>query len=367
MYIEPDHLQAAVERGIISETQARQLWELLEEQAAAKPSQERPKLTVTHVLYYLGGLIALGGMSFYITLGWQRLHGAEIFLIAAAYAAVAFLLSRYLLEVKGLPIPAGLTAAFAVAVTPLAVYGLQRALGIWDITAPYRAYHTLIDGRWITMELVTLVVGVGMLWRFRLPFLLMPIAATLWYMSMDLAPIIHALLYKPASVAQPGISYPVWSSELWHVRQWVSVGFGLAVIVAAFTVDLRFRRHGDFAFWLYLAGVAAFWGGLSSMSAGSELGRLLYCVLNVAMMVLGAVLGRRVFTVFGAMGVVAYLGYLAVRVFADAILFPIALTAIGFGVVMLGIWWQRHEREIARRLRPRLPAALRALIEERSA
>lgn len=359
MNIDRSQLETAIERGIITDAQAAQLWALFEERAEAQ-LYARPGFTVTHVLYYLGGAIALGGMSFYITLGWQQLSGVEIFLIAIAYAVVGFMLTRYFLEVKHLPIPAGITAAFVVAMTPLAVYGLQRAFGYWQPQAAYRAYHTLIDGRWIVMELATLPVGLAMLWRYRLPFLLMPVAVTLWYMSMDLAFLIYALRYG----ADP--SHPGWGSELWQVRQWVSVGFGLAVIAVAFVADLRSTRGRDFAFWLYLAGVAAFWGGLSSMQAGSELGRVVYCLINVAMLFVGAVLSRRVFAVFGALGVLGYLGYLAYRVFAATILFPMALSGVGFAVIYLGILWQRHEREISRRLRSYLPAALRQMIEDRS-
>jgi hypothetical protein len=365
MKIERTHLQAAVERGILSEAQVAQLWALLEEQAEGAP-QDRPSFTITHVLYYLGGLIALGGMSIYVTLGWQRLQGTEIFLIAAAYAAVGLLLTHYLLEVKRLPIPAGLTAAFVVAMAPLAVYGLQRGFGLWPITAPYRDYHAIIDGRWIVMELATLAAGAAMLWRYRLPFLLMPVAVTLWYMSMDLAPILYTLVYGPPPTG-PAFGYPLWSQELWRLKQWVSVGFGLIVIAGALAVDLRSHDGRDFAFWLYLAGVAAFWGGLSSMSSGSALGKAIYLLINVVMVLIAAVLGRRVFAVFGALGVAAYLGDLAMRTFADSILFPMVLTAIGFGVVMLGVWWQRYEQRIAQSLRPYLPESLRKLIESRSA
>jgi hypothetical protein len=359
MHIERSQLETAVERGIISDAQAAQLWALFEERAGAQ-AYNGPRFTVTHVLYYLGGAIALGGMSLYVTLGWQQLPGVEIFLIAAAYAVVAFMLTRYLLEAKALPVPAGITAAFVVAMTPLAVYGLQRALGLWEPQKPYQAYHTLIDGRWIIMELATLAVGGAMLWRYRLPFLLMPVAVTLWYMSMDLAPLIYALLYG-ADSTRAG-----WSVELWQVRQWVSVCFGLAVVAVALLADLRSTSGRDFAFWLYLAGVAAFWGGLTSMEAGSELGRIVYCLINVVMLFVGAVLSRRVFTVFGALGVASYLAYLAYRVFATSILFPIALTGVGFAVIYLGILWQRYEQEISLRLRSHLPPALRKLIEERA-
>ena len=67
------------------------------------------------MLYYLGGLIAIGGMSLYVTLGWERLGGGQIFLIAAAYALVGLVLTHYFLERMKLAIPAGLTGAFVVA------------------------------------------------------------------------------------------------------------------------------------------------------------------------------------------------------------------------------------------------------------
>lgn len=356
MNIDRSQLRTAVDRGLISEAQAGQLWALFEEQ-----SKDRPAFTFTHVLYYLGGLIAIGGMSLYVTLGWERLGGGQIFLIAAGFALVGLVLTHYLLETENLPVPAGLTGAFVVAVTPLAVYGLQLWFGWWDGKQPYRAYHTLIDGRWIVMELATLAAGAAMLWRYGLPFLVMPVAGTLWYMSMDLAPLLHGYLYGADSTA------PGWVGALWRLRQLVSIGFGLLVVLVAVLVDMRSDGKRDFAFWLYLAGVAAFWGGLSSMESGSEFGKIVYCAINVAMMCIGAVLSRRVFAVFGALGIAGYLGYLASRVFADSLLFPVAVTLIGLGVVLLGVLWQRHEQDITQRLRRYLPDSLRQLIESRTA
>ena len=160
---------------------------------------------------------------------------------------------------------------------------------------------------------------------------------------------------------------PGWVGALWRLRQLVSVGFGLVVMLVAVLVDMRSDGRRDFAFWLYLAGVAAFWGGLSSMESGSQFGKIIYCAINVAMLFIGAVLSRRVFAVFGALGIAGYLGHLAYRVFADSLLFPIVLTVIGLGVILLGVLWQRHEQDISRRLRHYLPASLRQLVETRAA
>ena len=89
------------------------------------------------------------------------------------------------------------------------------------------------------------------------------------------------------------------------------------------------------------------------------MGKLLYALLNVFLVFVGAAIGRRVFTVLGAFGVAGYLGYLSHRVFKDSLMFPFALTLLGLGVVALGIWWQRHETSINERLSGWLPQGLR--------
>src|ERR1700733_662681 len=95
------------------------------------------------------------------------------------------------------------------------------------------------------MELATLASGAAILWRYRLPFSVMPVAVTLWYMSMDLVPFLFG------------------TTQTWELRELVSCWFGLAIILLGFWIDLRTNTKKDYAFWLYLFGVIAFWGGLS--------------------------------------------------------------------------------------------------------
>ena len=56
----------------------------------------------------------------------------------------------------------------------------------------------------------------------------------------------------------------------WDERKWVSMLFGLAMILAAYFWDLRARVRQDFAFWGYLFGLFAFWGGLSLMDSAAK-------------------------------------------------------------------------------------------------
>lgn len=336
-------LKDATKDGLISEQQAELLWKFLIERGT-----DTPRFRFTHVLYYLGGLIAIGAMSLFMTLGWERFGGWGLFFIALAYAGAGLWLTEFFLNRSRLPIPAGITATFVVVLTPLAVYGLQAALGWWAGGRVFREYHTLIDWRWMLMEFATLAIGAVMQWRYRLPFLVMPIAVTLWYMSMDLTP----FLFGDTDLT-------------WELRKFVSLWFGLVIVLLAFWVDIRTRHEKDYAFWLYLFGVIAFWGGLSMMHSDSELGKFIYLCINLMMIVVGAMLSRRVFAVFGGLGAAGYLGHLAYGVFKDSMMFPFILTFIGLGVIYLGIIWQRHEETISRKLRGLLPRPVRELIERR--
>jgi hypothetical protein len=338
-------LSEAARQGVISEDQAGQLWAFLSDQG-----QDQASFQVTHILYYVGGLIAIGAMSLFMTLGWERFGGTGLMLISLGYAAAGLWLTEYFLRQRRLLIPAGITAAFVVVLTPLAVYGLQSAMGWWADGKVFREYHTDIDWRWVFMELATLATGATILWRYRLPFSVMPVAVTLWYMSMDLLPFLFG------------------ASDLrlsWELRRFVSLWFGLLMTLLAFWVDMRTQGDKDYSFWLYLFGVLTFWGAMSMSHSDSEVDKFVYLCINLLMIAVGAVLSRRVFAVFGGLGAAGYLGHLAYDVFKDSMMFPFVLTLIGLGMIGLGVLWQRHETAISAGLRAVLPPKLQELVERR--
>ena len=342
MNITKKQLDSAVKQQLISQDQAEKLFEFFKSQASAGPSFD-----FTHVLYYMGGLIAIGAMTLFMTLGWESFGGWGIFFIILAYAGVGLKLANRF-QAKGYAIPAGICATFVVALTPLAIYGLQQAIGWWPDDSVYRDYHRYIQWHWLFMELGTLAMGAIILYRYRYPFLLMPIAVTLWYLSMDIAAMI------------------VGGYANFELRALVSMYFGLTITLFAFWVDIRGYKSGDYAFWLYLFGVIAFWGGMTSQYSDSELAKFIYFSINLLMIGVGVVISRRVFVVFGALGSAVYLGHLANVVFKDSLLFPIALTAIGLGLIYLGVLWQKHEQQISKKIQSHLPAALREFLAARS-
>lgn len=342
MNITRKNLAEAADKNIISHQQADSLFQFFKGQG-----RDKPKFTFNHVLYYLGGLIAIGAMTLFMNLSWESFGGAGIVLISILYAAIGLKLTD-VFSAKKLSIPAGICATFVVCLTPLAIYGLQQWLGIWPDDAVYRDYHRYIQWHWLYMELATLAVGAILSWKYKYPFLVMPIAVTLWYMTMDVTAIISGGDYS------------------WELRKVVSMYTGLVMIGIAFWIDIRSRKTADYAFWIYLFGILAFWGGLSFLESDSELSKFVYFCINLLMIGVGVLLVRRVFVVFGALGSCFYLGYLAHDVFSDSWLFPVVLTAIGLSIIYLGILWQKHEKNITQKSRAWLPAPLRELLEARS-
>lgn len=363
-------LEQAASRGVLAAAQVAPLWAHLAANAASATNAatpagaprpggapEAPRFGFTHVLYYFGGALAIGAATLFITEAFERLGSRGLFVIALAYAAACVWAARRL-DAKGLAIAAGIVATLAVCLVPLATWAAQHALGLWPEAGPggqarYQQYHTHIDWRWLTLELATLAAAAVALWALRHPFLMMPVAITLWYMSMDLA----RLIVAPGS-----------GEAAWIFYRDFSMWFGLAMTLLGLWVDARSHAPGggtapagsrrDYAFWLYLMGMLTFWGALSARRSGSEVDKLLYAALNLGFVFLGAVLQRRIFTICGGLGVAGYLGYLSHKVFKDSLLFPVALTAIGLAVIALGIWWQRNEAKLHAVLRARAPPAL---------
>lgn len=331
----------AVEANIISQEQSKALLAFIQ----AHPSTG-PSFDFTHVLYYFGGMIAIAAMTLFMNLGWESFGGAGIFFISLLYAAVGLTLTNRF-QSKGYSIPAGICATFVVALTPLAVYGLQHAVGIWPDDSVYREYHRYIKWHWLYMELATLAAGAALAWKYKYPFLMMPIAVTLWYLSMDLTVMINGGDYD------------------WDLRKLVSMYCGLLMIVLAVWIDIRSRHKADYAFWVYLFGVIAFWGGMSLQHSDSELNKFIYFCINVFMIGVGVTLVRRVFVVFGALGCCGYLGHLASNLFKDSWLFPIVLTALGLMVIYLGVLWQKHEAVVTKAVHSLLPKPLQELLSSK--
>ncbi len=351
MNISKDNFDRAVKLTAFDAVQAETLWQELQRHvdppgnAAAAPGASR--FDLAHLAYYFGAMIVLGAMGWFMSNAWEAFGGQGIFFIAAAYALL-FAVGGWKLWTGPQPAlrtPGGLLVTLAVGMMPLTIYGLERWLGWWPQNDPgsYENFHPYVNGSWIVMELGTVLAGAVALRFVRFPFLTAPVAFALWFMSMDLTPIIF---HRPEFG--------------WEEREWVSVYFGLAMLAVALVVDIARRWRGpDYGFWLSLFGLMAFWGGLTSMGSSSEWGKLVYGLINVGLMMAGVVFDRRAAVVFGAIGVNCYIAHLAHEFFADSLLFPFVLSLLGLLIIAGGVIYQRRSDRWRTALLALLPLSCR--------
>jgi hypothetical protein len=336
-------LRAAVSAGVIDSASAEKLIEFLAAREPSAPTVPVSKFDAAHLLWYAGALIVIGAMGLFSTLAFSQMGGSALTATAIAYAIAFTLVGHNLWHKRDLKTPGGLLIAIAVSMAPLAIFGIQEELGWWGKfgkPGTVHDFYTWIKGSWVFMEIGTVAAGVIALRFFRFPFIVAVIAVALWFMSMDIVPWI-------AGNAHPDF----------ELKRKVSVWFGLAVLAVAWIVDYR-GRDADFAFWLHLFGLMAFWGGITATASSNEFGKAMYCLLNVALLLVAILLVRRAYAVFGAFGISAYLSHLAEVVFKNSLLFPFALSLIGIGVIAAGLLYHRKQQAIRAWFNTNLPEAV---------
>ncbi len=79
--VKRDFFQTAVDGGVSSE-QAEVLWKTLESRHVRPASFDMP-----NVAYYLGALVVMAAMGWFLTAAWERFGGRGILGIAIVYAA----------------------------------------------------------------------------------------------------------------------------------------------------------------------------------------------------------------------------------------------------------------------------------------
>jgi len=328
MKISKEQLLSSAAKLNLPIDQIEALWSDLEHQEQENTSP------FSKFLFYFGGMIAIAALTWFMTLGWDIFGGGGLFLISLVYALLFLLVGHWLWKNKELRIPAGLLVTMAVCMVPLAIYGLQDYFKLWPDTESmhYPDFYTWVKGRWVWMELGTILAGVIALRFFPFPFLTAPIFFSVWYLTMDIVPFLFG---EEASS---------------DVKGWVSLLLGLLMLGIGYLLDRKEKR--DYAFWSYFFGTLSFWGGLSYLVWDrGEAVLLLYLAINLALMLLSIVLQRRILMVFGAIGVFAYLGHLVHDLFQDSIWFPFILSFIGLAIVALGIWYQKNSKWIEEKVR----------------
>lgn len=340
--IDKKDLQDAVRKGLLDNDQVDGLWTWLNSRNAPAPAN---KSEVQNLFWYSGAGIVLLAMSWFMLQSWTMFSGGGLLALALTYAGLFTMAGAWLLRKPDLKTPGGLMITLAVVMVPLAVFGVEQMLGMWSQVA--NVERDMPPIRNLLMEGATVLAALLAIRFVRFPFLGLPVAFSLWLMTLELVTL---------AAGVNGIS--------WQTQEHLTLGFGIVMIAAAFAIDKMMKE--DFAFWGYFFGVTAFWFALGSITFvnGSETSRLIWALINVALVPVAVLLKRTVFLTYGALGIVGYLGYLTFSVFASTLLFPLYLTGLGVGVICLGVLYHRYQDSIESTLLGLLPETVRKALPQ---
>ncbi|UAA37830.1 hypothetical protein KIH87_14125 [Paraneptunicella aestuarii] len=318
--LSPEQLKKAVDSGIITQVQYEQLMELAR---AENSSAAHSSISVPSVLYNVGGVIAYVALVFLLSISEDALGGWGIIGICVAYVCVAVFVIQYFQRQQQSHL-LGISATFLVFVIPLLCYGIALAMGWWpEDTA---SNELLLRTFCWSFAFATFVGALCVLKWLQVPFLMMPVSLCLAYLLIEFPYV--------------WLGYDEYF-ETWH---WVIAISGgvitfLALLVEKKVMGQQVVEGKDFTFWLYILGVSLVWLGIMLEVPDKLWEQSLFFAFNLALLAIGTWIKRNVFLLWGAMGGIYYLFYLAHEIFADTPLYPLSLTAIAGLVIYLGIRW----------------------------
>ncbi len=340
----------AVSEGILSAEQAESLWNALQ-----KRTSNRPQFNFANVAYYFGAFIVLSGMTWFMSLAWEEFGSKGLLLLACLYAFLFVLAGKTLWFQQNLKIPGGLLFTIAVCMTPLVVFGLMSQVGSWPLTYfpdDYSNYFIQENTTFILMELATILTGLITIKLIKFSFLMTPITLAFGFLSFHVTAVVSFY----------------YTGESWWYNQetWIFFWFGLICLMVAYWVDVKTSAlEEDYAFWLYLFGLLSFWFSITFMGMGYSWSPFIYLLTNLVLILLAVLLHRRVFVVFGTLGISYLLYDLSYRTFQGSLLFPLTLMVLGLLVIYAGVQYQRNEAAINRLIVGNLPMAIREILPRR--
>lgn len=326
-----DTLRRAVERGIISQTQ---LDDLLGAANAAETSPPPPPIEAPQafnaitIAYYLGAFVVLFAFGWFLVDRWRSLGTGGILAVSLVYAALFLATSEYL-RYHQFRFASAVAMLLAVGMTPLVTWALLDLGGLWP-AASMRSCDWDVPfalgcrGKWMVVELTTILTS--LLALRRIP---------------------NALLMEPIAIALLVLTFHIVESLFGRTFDSTAAGWGIIIasslmLLLAYTVDLRNQTPHDYAFSLYIPALIAAFAGMQMLWRFDDTLRHALLPIALASFAVAVYMRRRVFLIFGAAGVIWYLGYLAFDIFRHVVALPIMLATVGFLVILGAVWLQRN-------------------------
>ena len=346
-------LRRAMERGVITQEQLDAL--IAAPADAGTESPEAPEdFNAITIAYYVGAFVVLFGFGWFLVDRWRALGPGGVLAVTLCYALL-FLGTAFLLRKNGFSLAAAIATLLAVGMTPLVTWSLLKLSGTWPPDYADRCYWDApwamhCRGKWMVVELTTILASLVALRTVRYALLMKPIAVSLLVLTFHVTESLFGYTFQSVAAG------------------WAVIGAASLMLVIGYIVDAYNDTSQDYAFWLYLPGlIAAFIGTQMIWSYDKPLRHLLI-VVAIASMAVAVYTHRRTFLFFGAVWFVWYLGFLVFDVFKNVVALPILLATTGLVVILTAVWVQRAYPRLVSRVsdsaggRRRLPGGFAILL-----
>ena len=282
----------------------------------------------------LGVLLVIGAHAWWSTRGYEAM-GIGIVLALTVFWQVGFLAAAEWAKRAGHGLIESGFAAIVAFYTPLTIYSIERLLGARFDHDDFADFYPWISGGWVFMEIGAIVVAAALMYRYRRPFLTLPLTLFTGFLLMD----------ATARIAGDG-----WDDEGTITKVVLAGGIALGLVAAV----LDYRGWRRFAFWPHATSIWLVAWGLPLCTGAHT--RSLFALAAIDLLV-GIWLARIAYLAAGGV-----IGWIALSMSAHGAAFPFILMAGGLLFIVTAIWLAQADSPLRRWLAERgLPAPQRDL------
>ncbi len=298
------------------------------------PLTDQTQLSRTvQVFVGLGVLLLIGAHAWWSTKGYQAMGIGIVLVLTLLWQAGFLWAAEWAKRARHGLLESGFAAIVAF-YTPLTIFSIERLLGVDFEHANYRDFYPWISGGWVFMELGSIAVAAGLLYRYRRPFLTLPLTLFTGFLLMD------------------GTVRIVGDFDNDTLLKRVVLAGGIVIGLVGIFLDYKGWRR--FAFWPHVTSIWLIAWGLPLCTDENTLSLFIVAAVDL---ILGIWLARLVY--LGAGGII---GWIAISMNAHGAMFPFILMAGGILFIVAAIWLAKADSPLRRWLDERtLPAPQRDL------
>jgi hypothetical protein len=300
-----------------------------------RPLADQTRLSRTvQVFVGLGVLLVIGAHAWWSTKGYQEM-GIGIVLVLTLLWQAGFLWAAEWAKRAGYGLLESGFAAIVAFYTPLTIFSVEKLIGVDFDHENYRDFYPWISGGWVFMEIGSIAVAAALLYRYRRPFLTLPLTLFTGFLLMD------------GTVRLFGDGF-----EDDTLVKGVVLAGGIVIGLVGILLDYKGWRR--FAFWPHLTSIWLVAWGLPLCTGDRVWPLFLVAAVDL---ILGIWLARVVYLAAGGV-----IGWIAISMTAHGTMFPFILMAGGILFIVTAIWLAKADSPLRRWLDERsLPAPQRDL------